>query len=169
MKKKILVVCLIVFMTIVIAILVVKSLPYQGEYYFDEKTNALAVIHENGGTDVYKDDWGAFLYDYEGYLQYCETFGLTPRYNDETKKYLVYGNFAHSIIKTHRVKKIKIKEGKVYVYLKERVRTGIGDALSFYHDCYFLVIPVENNVTDYCVFVDTNSEKLSYNGNIQLY
>ena len=166
MKKKILVVCLIVFMTIVIAILVVKSLPYQGEYYFDEKTNALAVIHENGGTDVYKDDWGAFLYDYEGYLQYCETFGLTPGYDDNTKKYLVFGNFFHVNIRSRKVKRVENKEGKVYVYLKERVKES-GNTL-FYHDCYFLVIPVENDVTDYCVILDTNDPNLSYNGNVQL-
>ena len=141
MKKKILVVCLIVFMTIVIAILVVKSLPYQGEYYFDDTAKVLTVIQKNDASDDYKDDWGAFLYDYEGYLQYCETFGLTPRYNDETKKYLVYGNFAHSTIRTHRIKKVENKEGKVYEIEES---TSEIKSYAFYNNKYIKDLSVAN-------------------------
>ena len=116
---------------------------YKGEY--DYQTIDFNEHFENENAKTIIEDYNTTkILNYEEYYKYCKKWGLTEKYNDSEKQYMVisYAAYGRSTVEA-RLANIATKDNKIKVYLWESVSGVIPDI-----SAYFLVIPVDKSIKE---------------------
>ncbi len=148
MKKKIIILgCIILLVLCGLVFYSCATSEYRGEYYSEYPEMVGEYFDNNPQDDTYRDFYGTFLFDYDGYVAYCEKYDLEPRYNSRESKYIVYAMCDWGMYYDIYVKKVKIHEQRADVIIYYSVR----GASTANQDRELFVIPVDSSITSVSV------------------
>ena len=148
MKKKIIIVgCIILAVLCGLIFYSCATSEYRGEYYSEYPEMVGEYFDNNPQDDTYRDFYGTFLFDYDGYVAYCEKYDLVPRYNSRESKYIVHAMSTAGWFYDIYVKKVKIHEQRADVIICYSVR----GASTANQDRELFVIPVDSSITSVSV------------------
>ena len=148
MKKKIIIVgCIILAVLCGLVFYSCATSEYRGEYYSEYPEMVGGYFDNNPQDDTYRDFYGTFLFDYDGYVAYCEKYDLVPRYSSEESKYIVHAMSTAGWFYDIYVKKVKIHEQRAEVLIYYSVRGASTAEI----DSEVFVIPVDLSVTSVSV------------------
>lgn len=154
-KKKIIIIgCIILALLCGLVFYSCATSEYRGEYYSEYPKMVGDYVDNNPQDDTYDDFYGTFLFDYDGYVAYCEKYDLVPRYSSEESKYIVHAMGTYGWFYDIYVKEVKIHEqrAEVLIYYSIRGTTTAGS------DSEVFVIPVDLSVTS--VLVETKEKDI---------
>lgn len=148
MKKKIIIVgCIILAVLCGLIFYSCATSEYRGEYYSEYPEMVGEYFDNNPQDDTYRDFYGTFLFDYDGYVAYCEKYDLEPRYNSRESKYIVHAMITSGSFCDIYVKKVKVHEQRAEVL----ICYSVYGASTAGRDSELFVIPVDPSVTSVSV------------------
>ena len=155
MKKKVIILgCIILLVLCGLIFYSCATSKYRGEYYSEYPKMVGNYVLNNPQDDTYDDFYGTFLFDYDGYVAYCEKYDLVPRYNSRESKYIVHAMSTAGWFYDIYVKEVKIHEQRAEVLIYYSVRGASTAEI----DSEVFVIPVDLSVTS--VLVETKEKDI---------
>ncbi len=134
---------------------------YEGEYDLQ-----FLDLYEYRSSDILDTFEKKEIFNYSDYINYCQKWGIKPKYQDSNKNYIIVSYIAYGAPNLHaRLAAVENKNDLVNLYLWDK-RSGVTTDVS----AYVLAVPISKDVKNFNIislFTDEEFQNIKTYGTIQ--